>query len=91
MGNLRQQQESEMIDEDRRIFKRIIDAIMPDEGHDGYMDILIALNDAISFQLAFACPICRKRLASKLRQNIPAILVRANQYNTGKDIKCNLH
>ena len=82
-----------MIDEDRveQIYGRIIEAIMPDQGHEAYFDILTALYDAISFQLACACPICRKRLASKLRQDIPAILVRADRLSAGTKIKCNLH
>jgi hypothetical protein len=43
--------------------------------------------------LACACPSCRKRLASKLRQDIPAMLVRADQLyaSSGQTITCNLH
>jgi hypothetical protein len=61
------------------ILHSILEAIMPDQGPDNFDSILAALQDAISFQMAFACPICRKRLASKLRQDIPAMLVRADQ------------
>jgi hypothetical protein len=84
-----------MIDEDRveQIFRRILEAIDPDQGPDGFDSILTALKDAISFQMAFACPICRKRLASKLRQDIPAMLVRADQISagSGEKVSCNLH
>jgi hypothetical protein len=84
-----------MIDEDKveGIFHRILEAIMPDQGHDNFQNILVALQDAISFQMACACPICRKRLASKLRQDIPAMLVKADRLyaSSGVKITCNLH
>lgn len=82
-----------MIDEDRvgKILERIIAAIKPDQGPDGFDNILIALQDAISFQVAFACPICRKRLASQLSENIPTILKRANQLSSGAVITCSSH
>ena len=69
------------MDEDRieTIFHRILEAIKPDQGLDGFEAILLALQRAISFQMALACPDCRKGLGRKLRANIPAMLIAAGQ------------
>jgi hypothetical protein len=82
-----------MIDEDQveRILQRILKAISPDQGHDGFDSILESLKQAISFQMALTCPICRKRLASNLQQDVPAMLVYADEINAGAKIKCSLH
>ena len=82
-----------MIDEDRvdGILQRIIGAIKPDQGPDGFDSILAALQDAISFQIAFACPTCRERFASDLRDSIPVILKRASQINPGDRFACSRH
>ena len=57
-----------MIDEDKveGIFHRILEAIMPDQGHDNFQNILVALQDAISFQMACACA---RFAANALRAN----------------------
>ena len=80
-------------DEVEEIFHRILEAIMPYQGHNNFDNILEALKDAVSFQMACACPVCRKRLASKLRQDIPAMLVKADRLHAGSGttITCNLH
>jgi hypothetical protein len=94
-----QEGDGNMRDDDKadEILLRILEAIKPDQGHDNFTNILVALQDAFSFQLGLACPTCRKRLASKLRQNIPGILVKADQLyassaaSTGNTLTCNLH
>jgi hypothetical protein len=80
-----------MIDEDRvdEILQRILKAIEPVQGPAEFNNIITALKDAISFQMALACPICRKRLASELSRDVPEILNRANQFGPGGT--CNLH
>lgn len=84
-----------MINEDRveEILHRILGAIMPYQGHDGFYDILQALENAYSFEIAVACPNCRRRLARKLRSKIPAMVTRADQLaaSSGAQIKCSLH
>jgi hypothetical protein len=62
------------------IFHRILEAIKPDQGPgDGFDVIFLALQRAISFQMALACSHCRKGLGRKLRANIPAMLTYAGQ------------
>jgi hypothetical protein len=69
------------MDENRieTIFQRILEAIHPDQGLDGFDAIFLALQRAISFQMALACPHCRKGLGRELRANIPAMLTAAGQ------------
>jgi hypothetical protein len=71
-----------MIDEDRvdQILERILEAIHQDQGSDSFDNILEALQDAIAFQMALTCPACRRKIARKLRADIPAMLTRAAQF-----------
>jgi len=69
-----------MIDADRveKILQRILEAIRPDQGKgDGFDHILIALEQALAFQMVQLCPDCRRRLARQLRADIPAMLTKA--------------
>jgi hypothetical protein len=70
-----------MTDEDRvdRIVLRILDAIKPDQGQDGFAHIFNALTQALSLQMALLCPDCRRKLAQKLRAHIPAMLTSASR------------
>jgi hypothetical protein len=69
------------MDEDHieRIFYRILEAIKPDQGIDGFDHILAALQRAIAFQMSLNCSNCRKKLARKLRADIPAMLTYAGR------------
>jgi hypothetical protein len=69
------------MDEDRtdRILQRILKAIEPDQGVDGFEDILAALQGALVFQMSLNCSNCRKKIARKLRADIPAMLTSAGQ------------
>src|SRR5262245_37312795 len=73
--------EGGMSDEDRvdRILDRILAAIKPDQGNDGFVHIFNALTQAISFQMALLCPDCRRRLARKLKSHIPMMMTNAAQ------------
>jgi len=66
----------ERVDE---ILQRILEAIRPYQGRDDYDSILNALIQAISFQMAIACPICRRKFAKMLRGHIPEMLTDANR------------
>ena len=68
-----------MSDEDRvdQILQRILKAIKPDQGHDGFEHILLALEDALAFQMALLCPDCRRRFARRLRADIPSMITKA--------------
>jgi len=70
-----------MTDSDRvdQLLERILEAIKPDQGADGFHHIFAALEAAISFQMALLCPDCRRRLARQLRSDIPAMITRATQ------------
>jgi hypothetical protein len=69
------------MDEDRsdKILHRILEAIKPDQGVDGFDDILAALQAAIAFQMSLNCANCRKKIARKLRADIPAMLTFAGR------------
>jgi hypothetical protein len=73
--------EEAQMDENRidTIFQRILKAIEPDQSHDGFDSIILALQKAITFQMALACPHCRKGIGRKLRADIPAMLTAAGQ------------
>src|SRR5262245_41793571 len=58
---------------------RILAAIKPDQGNDGFVHIFNALTQAISFQMALLCPDCRRRLARKLKSHIPMMMTNAAQ------------
>jgi len=60
-----------------QILQRILDAIKPDQGHDGFVHIFNALEQAMSFQMALLCPHCRRKLAQELRSHIPMMITRA--------------
>jgi len=60
-----------------QILQRILEAIKPDQGPDGFDDIILALEQALSFQMALMCADCRRRYARQLRANIPAMLTAA--------------
>ena len=83
------------IDEERveQIFQKIITAIAPDQGLDGFWNILVALERAYSFQLALICPVCRRKLAKRLKAGIPHMMVMAAemQSSAGVNPKCDLH
>lgn len=81
-------------DEDKaeEILHCILRAIMPYQGPKHFADILVALQNAYGFQMGCACPSCRKRLANKLRNDVPEILHYANRLAAASPpIKCNLH
>lgn len=39
--------------------------------------VMTALMNCVTFQMALACPACRKHIAQKIRQNLPAMLTTA--------------
>ena len=70
-----------MIDENRvnEILQRVVEALRPEQGTEGGFDhILTALEHAFVFQMALACPRCRKNIARKLRSDLPMMLNKAS-------------
>jgi hypothetical protein len=94
MNKGKHQMATDNLDEDKveEILHSILNTITPYQRLENFASILVALQDALSFQMALACPVCRKRLAHTLRHNVPEILHRANRLAAASPpAKCNLH
>jgi len=50
---------------------------MTDEDRVNKIHILVALQSALTFQMALVCPHCRKAIARRLRSDLPAMLTKA--------------
>ena len=84
-----------MLDEDRieEILQNILATIKPDQGHAGFWNIVSALEQAYSFQLALVCPVCRRKMAKRLKAQIPIMMACAAQLQqeAGTNPQCKLH
>lgn len=75
-------EEAQKMDKDRieTILQHILEVIESDrQGPDDFDSITLALQKAITFQMALACPHCRKQIVRRLRAHIPAMLNAASQ------------
>ena len=61
------------------ILHQILKAVEPDQRERGSVErIITALQAALTFQMALVCPDFRKRVARRLRSDIPGILTKAS-------------
>ena len=69
------------VDEEKveAIAQRILEAVKPYQGKEGFGSILAALEEMISFQMALVCSKCRRNIARKLRADLPAMVSHAQQ------------
>jgi hypothetical protein len=61
------------------IEKRLLEALIPYQRAGAFDEIMTALEHVISFQMALACPECRRHIARRLRADLPAMLNAADQ------------